>query len=142
MLAEEALFGADARHERDQQEQSDRDAGPAAKRESPADHVDDHSEIAGIANDAVDSAGFEFVVGLNGDQSAEAAAEHEDGIQAKRAAECVNEHADPACRFAVDGPEADAIGVGRDDGARERDHAEGDEDPAIGAILFFAGAEV
>ena len=125
-----------------QQEKCDHDAGPATKGEAPANHVDDHAEVAGIANDAVDAASFELVIGLDGDESAESTTEHEDRVKPKRAAEDVDGDANPAGGFAVDRPEVDAIGVGRDDRAGEGDDAESYEDPSIGAVLFFAGVEV
>ena len=142
VFAEQAFFGADACDERDEQKECDGDTGPAAEGESPADHVDDHPEIAGISNDAVDAARFECVIGLDRDESAEAATENEYWIQAKRATEDIDGDPNPARCFAVDGPEVDAVGVGRDDGAGESDDAEGDKDPAISAVFFFAGAEI
>src|SRR5580693_4073661 len=142
VFAEQAFFRVDACDKRYEQEKCDGDAGPRAEGEAPADHVDDHAEIAGITDDAVDAARFEFVIGLDCDESAEAPAEDEYWVQAKYAATCVNAETDPARRFAVDRPGANAVGVRRDDGAGERDDAEGDEDPAIGAILLFARAEI
>jgi len=142
VFAEQAFFRVDACDKRYEQEKCDGDAGPRAEGEAPADHVDNHAEIAGIADDAVDAARFELVVSLDGDESAESPAEYEYRIQAKRATEDVDGEANPARCFAVDGPKVEAVGVRRDDGAGESDDAEGDEDPAIGAILFFAGAEI
>ena len=69
VFTEQAFFRVDACDKRYEQEKCDGDTGPRAKGETPADHVDDHAEIAGIADDAVDAARFEFVIGLDGDDA-------------------------------------------------------------------------
>ena len=82
------------------------------------------------------------MAGLDGDQPAEASAEHEDGPQSQRAAGCIEGDADPAHDIAIDRPEFHAVGVGGQPGRQESNHTQCTDDPAVGAILSLAGADV
>jgi hypothetical protein len=50
--------------------------------------------------------------------------------------------AEPANGIPVDRPEFLPVCVGRQIGAQQPDHREGDDDPAVGTILALAGAEI
>ena len=48
----------------------------------------------------------------------------------------------PIQQFAADGPEVDAVGVGRQKHVEHADHAKGHQHPAVGAIFLLAGTEI
>ncbi len=64
------------------------------------------------------------------------------GHNRRRTAGCIEDDADPADGVAVDRPELLALGVGRQPGREEADHAQCSDDPAVGTILTFTDAEV
>jgi hypothetical protein len=74
-------------------------------------------------------------------KTAEPSAKHEDGRSATLPR---REHhdAEPASRISIERPEAASIGVGRQVTVEQADEREGDEDPAVGSILAFTGAQV
>src|SRR5262245_4644781 len=95
-----------------------------------------------MTDHAVDAGRHQRMPGLDREQAAETMPEHEHRPESQRAAEGKQHDADPAYGIAVDGPEIDAVGVGREKGREQPDHAERNDDPAVAAILALAGTEI
>ena len=123
-------------------ERSEQYADSRTKRQTPSQRVDDQSEVAGMADDRIDAACDQRVLRLNRDQSAEAVAEHEDRPEPQHATGGEENHAEPSNGVAVDGPEFDAVGVGRQIGVEQPKHSEGYEDPAVATILTHTRAQI
>jgi len=72
-------------------------AAPArAKRERPAQQVNQHPQVRWIADDVINAARLKRVPVLDGNQPAEAAVKRKDGPQAQRAAGRVQSYACPS----------------------------------------------
>src|SRR5215467_9077633 len=142
LAAQQRLLRADAREQWRNRQCDKQHADPRAECQCPAQRADLQSKITGMANDAIDPSRDQRMPGLDGDQSAETMAEHEDRPDAQRAADDEQYHAGPANGVSVDRPELDAVGVGRQIAAQQPEQPDGDEDPAVAAILPLAGAEV
>src|SRR5262245_22007982 len=80
------------------------------------------------------------MAGLDGDQPAEPTTEHEHRPEPQRPTREEQGDAQPADRVAVDRPELVAVGIRRQVAVQQPDHAEGDEHPAVAAVLALAGA--
>ena len=70
----------------------------------PPQRVDEQSQIAGVANDAVDARGNQRVPLLDRHQSAESMAEHEDRPDSQCATYRKQEHAEPTDRVTIKSP--------------------------------------
>ena len=74
--------------------------------------------------------------------SAELFAENKDRPEAQRSADSAKHDAKPTDAVAAERQKADPIGIGRHKSREQREHSEGDEDPAIAAILALARAQI
>jgi hypothetical protein len=79
---------------------------------------------------------------LDGDQPAKPMAKHEHRPDTQRPSDGEQDDAKPADRLAIECPEPDPVGVGRQIAAQQSEHRDRREDPAVIAILQLAGAEV
>ena len=78
MCAQQRFFRLHARDERRDKQGCLQQAYTGTKGENPAEHIEDQSEIAGVANETVNVVGHQRMSRLNRDEPAEAAAEHKD----------------------------------------------------------------
>ena len=95
-----------------------------------------------MADDRVDAICHQRMSRLDRDQPAEPRAEHEYRPDAKGAAGREKHNAQPAHGLAIERPEPDAVRVGRQVRIDETDQAERRDDPAVGAILALARAQI
>src|ERR1700680_2384487 len=86
LRAQQPFFRANARDQRRDKEHREQHTDPRAKGEGPAKGQDQHSEIAGIADDTKDTVGDERMPALDRNQPAEAMAEHKYRPHPERAA--------------------------------------------------------
>ena len=84
----------------------------------------------------------EPVAGLNRDEAAEPAPEHEHRRDPQDAADGEKDKAEPAYGLAVERPEIEPVGVGRQKAGDDSEDAQDGDHPAIGSILANAGAEM
>src|SRR5512132_1744346 len=94
-----------AREERRDKQHREQHADPRTKGEGPPQRVDEQPQIAGVADDPIDSRRDERMSGLDGDQSTEPAAEHKDGPDPQCTTGGEEHDAKPANGLLVDGPE-------------------------------------
>src|ERR1700722_245767 len=141
-LAEQPLLSLDASEHDSEHQQGDDDADSRAERQSPAEHQDNETEIARVANDPVKPAGDQSVFGLDRNQAAEAPAEHEDRREAKNAAARIKEKTDPAHGFAAEGEEIDPVRIGRQISVDNPEHPESGDHPTVGPIFLDARADM
>src|SRR6202048_1814339 len=142
MAAQKPLLCAHAREERRQHAGGKEHAHTGTKGEAPPQRADEQSQIAGMADAAVDAGRNQLVPGLYGNKTAEAMAEHEYRPHPHRAARSEQSNANPAHPISVDGPELVAIRVGRQPRAQQPEQTENRQYPAVRAILPLARAEV
>jgi hypothetical protein len=115
---------------------------PERNASAPAERIHDEPEIARMADGAIDAGGDEGMPGLDRDQAAEAAAQHERRPDAQEAANREKRDANPTDDIAINGPEAEPVGIGRNEAQQDSKNGEGGEHPAITAVLTLAGAEI
>ena len=74
------------RDQRRNEERRDQHADTGTKCQAPAQRADKQPQIAGVADNSVDTAGDQRVPGLDGDQPAELIPQHKDGPEPQHAA--------------------------------------------------------
>src|SRR5215813_15668894 len=84
-----------SREQRRNKERRQQHADPRTKSERPAQRVNEQPQIAGVTDDAIDTARCQRMTRLDGYQSAEPAAEHEDWPDAQRATGSEQNNASP-----------------------------------------------
>ena len=87
LRAQQRFFRADSGDDYRHQEGGKQHARPRPKREAPTERIDEHTEIARVANNAVNAGGDQGMPGLDRHQAAEPVAEHVDGPNPQRAAD-------------------------------------------------------
>ena len=115
---------------------------PRTKCQAPPQRIDEQPQIAGVADDTIDAAGDQGVAGLDGDQPAEPTAEHKDWPDPQRATGGEENDAKPANGIPIEGPEPRAVRLGRQIGDQQPDQREGDDDPAVAAILAHPRTQI
>src|SRR5713226_2624590 len=78
---------------------------------------------------------------LDGDQPAEPTTEHKDRPEPQRPTRKEQHDTKPADRIAVDRPQLVAVRIRWQVAVQQPDQPEGDDDPAVAAILALAGAQ-
>src|SRR5579862_293094 len=142
LRGEQALLGGDAGEDRRDRQRREDDAQRRAEREAPAQRVDQHPQIARMADRAVEAARDEGVAGLDRDEAAEAPPQHEDRPQAQHAAGDEEGEPEPAHTLAVERPQFVRVAPRRQVGGGQADRDKRDKDPAVVAVLALAGTEV
>ncbi|MNT10897.1 hypothetical protein D3C72_1457510 [compost metagenome] len=79
---------------------------------------------------------------LDRHQPAEPAPQYEHRPQPQHAATGKQRHAQPAHRVAIDRPELDAVGIGRQISRQQTEHAERGQHPAVAAVFAHAAADI
>ena len=102
LRAQQPLFRTYARDERRYEKRCEKHADPRTKGERPAQRVDEQTQIAGVADDAIDTARDQRMPWLDGHQSAEPAAEHKDWLHPQRATGSEENDAKPANGVSID----------------------------------------
>ena len=85
---------------------------PTPARKARPQGVDEQPEVAGVADDPIDTAGDQRVPRLDGDQPAEPTAEHKDRPESQGTPGYEEPDAEPAYGLAVEGPERFPVRVG------------------------------
>src|SRR5262245_41571308 len=142
MRAQQSLLRTDARHQRHEHGRYDQQPDSGAKGECPSDHVDQEPEITWMADHTIGAARFQGVSRLDGYQATEPWTQHKDGPDPQGTTDCVEDDPDRANRIAVKGQKIIPVGIGWQIGEQQAEDREGYNDPAIGAILAFARAEI
>lgn len=112
------------------------------KGKAPPQRVDEEPQIAGVTDDAIDTACHQRMSGLDRHQPAEPAAEHEDRPEPQRATGREESDAKPADGVAIEGPELLSVRPGRQKGVEQPDHPEDREDPAVAPILAHSWTDI
>jgi hypothetical protein len=133
-----ASLQQDPSEERRNQERRDQDPDSGAKRQAPAQRVDQQAQIARVPDDTINAAGNQPVPRLNRHEAAESLSEYENRPKPQRSTGDEKTHPDPANRISIDRPELRAVRVGWQIGVQQPNYREHCNDPAVRTILPHA----
>jgi hypothetical protein len=120
-----------AREERRDKERREQHADSRTKGKAPPQRVHEQPQIAGVADDAIDTACDQGVPRLDGNQPAKPAAEHKDRPDPQRATGREENDAKPADGIAIERPELLSVRPGRQKGGGQPDQREGYDDQRL-----------
>ena len=105
MRAQQPFFCTYASDERRDKKRREEHADSGTKGERPAQRVDEQTEIARVADEAIDTARDQRMPGLDGHQPAEPTAEHKDWPDLQRTAGSEQNDAQPANGIPIESPQ-------------------------------------
>ena len=112
------------------------------KRQSPPQRADQQSQVAGVADHAINPARDQLMSMLDCNQPAEPITKHIDRPDAQRAAGCEKSHANPANGIPIDGPKSVPVCVSGQVCDQDCNYAEGYQHPAVRPVFLFAGTDI
>src|SRR5215471_1395315 len=142
LRSKQPLFRAYSCEERQNEHCCQQHADARTKSERPAQRIDEQTQVAGVTDDTINTAGHQRVSGLDRHQPAEPPAEHKYRPEPQRPTGGEENDTNPTDSIPIKGPELLPVSVGRQVSGEQADDPKGDDDPAVGTILANAGAQI